>query len=167
MKPVYWSPSSESALAEAEIEYKDRKDASIYVAFDVVCGNDYVNEGDKLVIWTTTPWTIPGNTAIAVGGEFNYVKVLVNGSYYIVAESLLEELTTLFNWDTYEVVSTFKGINLDGVKYKHVCMDRISPVVIGDNVTLESGTGLVHTAPSYGDDDFILGKNIILRWYLV
>ena len=163
MKPVYWSPSSESALAEAEIEYKDRKDASIYVAFDVVCGNDYVNEGDKLVIWTTTPWTIPGNTAIAVGGEFNYVKVLVNGSYYIVAESLLEELTTLFNWDTYEVVSTFKGINLDGVKYKHVCMDRISPVVIGDNVTLESGTGLVHTAPSYGDDDFILGKKYNLE----
>ncbi len=163
MKPVYWSPSSESALAEAEIEYKDRKDASIYVAFDVVSGNEYVNVNDKLVIWTTTPWTIPGNTAIAVGPDFDYVKVLVNGNYYIVADGLLEELVNLFNWENYEVVSTFKGVNLDNVKYKHVCMDRISPVVLGDNVTLDSGTGLVHTAPSYGDDDFILGKKYNLE----
>ena len=163
LKPVYWSPSSESALAEAEIEYKDREDASIYVAFDVCEGNDVVDEGDKLVIWTTTPWTIPGNTAIAVGSEFNYVKVLYNNEKYVVAESLLEDLMNLFGFDNYEVVSTFKGSKLDNVKYKHVCMDRISPVVLGDNVTLDSGTGLVHTAPSYGDDDFILGKKYNLE----
>ena len=163
LKPVYWSPSSESALAEAEIEYKDREDASIYVAFDVCEGNDVVDKGDKLVIWTTTPWTIPGNTAIAVGSEFNYVKVLYNNEKYVVAESLLEDLMNLFGFDNYEVVSTFKGSKLDNVKYKHVCMDRISPVVLGDNVTLDSGTGLVHTAPSYGDDDFILGKKYNLE----
>ena len=163
LKPVYWSPSSESALAEAEIEYKDREDASIYVAFDVCEGNDVVDEGDKLVIWTTTPWTIPGNTAIAVGSEFNYVKVLYNNEKYVVAESLLEDLMNLFGFDNYEVVSTFKGSKLDNVRYKHVCMDRISPVVLGDNVTLDSGTGLVHTAPSYGDDDFILGKKYNLE----
>ena len=163
LKPVYWSPSSESALAEAEIEYRDREDASIYVAFDVCEGNDVVDEGDKLVIWTTTPWTIPGNTAIAVGSEFNYVKVLYNNEKYVVAESLLEDLMNLFGFDNYEVVSTFKGSKLDNVKYKHVCMDRISPVVLGDNVTLDSGTGLVHTAPSYGDDDFILGKKYNLE----
>ena len=163
LKPVYWSPSSESALAEAEIEYKDREDASIYVAFDVCEGNDVVDKGDKLVIWTTTPWTIPGNTAIAVGSEFNYVKVLYNNEKYVVAESLLEDLMNLFGFDNYEVVSTFKGSKLDNVKYKHMCMDRISPVVLGDNVTLDSGTGLVHTAPSYGDDDFILGKKYNLE----
>jgi len=158
LKPVYWSPSSESALAEAEIEYHDRKDPSIYVAFEVVEGNDKVNVGDNLVIWTTTPWTLPGNLAIAVGEVFYYVKVKVNDKFYIVAKDLLEELVGLFEWENYEVVDTFKGRNLEYVKYKHVFMDRISPVVLGDNVTLDAGTGLVHTAPSYGEDDFIVGK---------
>ena len=83
LKPVYWSPSSESALAEAEIEYKDRKDPSIFVAFQVKKGNDVVKSKDYLVIWTTTPWTLPGNTAIAVGENFEYAKVDVNGKHYV------------------------------------------------------------------------------------
>ncbi len=163
MKPVYWSPSSESALAEAEIEYHERKDPSIYVAFPVVEGNDFVSNGDNLVIWTTTPWTLPGNTAIAVGENFEYSKVKVDNKNYIVATELLESLKDLFEWTDVKLVSAFKGKDLENLKYKHVFMDRISPVVLGENVTLETGTGLVHTAPSYGADDFILGKKYNLE----
>ncbi len=158
LKPVYWSPSSESALAEAEIEYKDRKDPSIFVAFKVVKGNDLVAKDDNLVIWTTTPWTLPGNLGIAVGEQLDYVKVLVNDQKYIVAKDLLESLANEFGWINYEVLSTFSGRELEGIKYQHVFMDRISPVVIGYHVTLDAGTGLVHIAPSYGADDFIIGK---------
>ena len=163
MKPVYWSPSSESALAEAEIEYKDRTDASIFVAFPVEEGNEYVQKGDNLVIWTTTPWTLPGNTAIAVGADFDYVKVEVDGKNYVVASMLLDSLKNDFKWENVKVLETFLGSKLEGVKYHHVFMARISPVVLGDEVTLDAGTGLVHTAPSYGDADFILGKKYNLE----
>ena len=163
MKPVYWSPSSESALAEAEIEYKDRTDASIFVAFPVEEGNEYVQKGDNLVIWTTTPWTLPGNTAIAVGADFDYVKVEVDGKNYVVASMLLDSLKNDFKWENVKVLETFLGSKLEGIKYHHVFMDRISPVVLGDEVTLDAGTGLVHTAPSYGDADFILGKKYNLE----
>lgn len=158
LKPVYWSPSSESALAEAEIEYHDRKDSSIYVAFPVVEGNDTVNVGDNLVIWTTTPWTLPCNTGIAISEKFDYAKVLVNDKYYIVANELLDSLAKEFNWENYEVVDVFSGSEFKGVKYKHVFMDRVAPVVDGFHVTLDAGTGLVHIAPMYGADDFIIGK---------
>ncbi len=163
MKPVYWSPSSESALAEAEIEYKDRTDASIFIAFPVEEGNEYVQKGDNLVIWTTTPWTLPGNTAIAVGADFDYVKVEVDGKNYVVASVLLDSLKNDFKWENVKVLETFLGSKLEGVKYHHVFMERISPVVLGDEVTLDAGTGLVHTAPSYGDADFILGKKYNLE----
>ena len=158
LKPVYWSPSSESALAEAEIEYHDRKDSSIFVAFPVVEGNDKVKVGDNLVIWTTTPWTLPCNTGIAISEKFDYAKVKVNDKYYIVANELLDSLAKEFNWEDYEVVDVFSGSEFKGVKYKHVFMDRIAPVVDGFHVTLDAGTGLVHIAPMYGADDFIIGK---------
>lgn len=163
LKPVYWSPSSESALAEAEIEYHDRKDSSIYVAFPVVEGNDTVNVGDNLVIWTTTPWTLPCNTGIAISEKFDYAKVLVNDKYYIVANELLEDLAKEFGWENYEVVNVFTGDKFAGVKYKHVFMDRVAPVVDGFHVTLDAGTGLVHIAPMYGADDFIIGKEYNLE----
>ncbi len=158
LKPVYWSPSSESALAEAEIEYKDRKDPSIFVAFPVVEGNDKVNVGENLVIWTTTPWTLPGNLGIAVGEQFDYAKVKVNDKIYIVANELVDSLAKEFGWGNYEVTEVLSGISFDGVKYKHVFVDRVSPVIIGYHVTLDAGTGLVHIAPGYGVDDFIIGK---------
>ena len=158
LKPVYWSPSSESALAEAEIEYHDRKDSSIFVAFPVVEGNDKVKVGDNLVIWTTTPWTLPCNTGIAISEKFDYAKVKVNDKYYIVANELLDSLAKEFNWEDYEVVDVFSGSEFKGVKYKHVFMDRIAPVVDGFHVTLDAGTGLVHIAPMYGADDFIICK---------
>lgn len=158
MKPVYWSPSSESALAEAEIEYHDRKDASIYVAFPVLKGNDVLDEGDNLVIWTTTPWTIPGNTGICVNENYTYVKVEVNDKKYVVAKDLLESLTELFEWTDVKEISTFKGSEIVGLEYEHVFKTRTGKVVCGDHVTLDSGTGLVHTAPSYGAEDFEVGK---------
>ena len=163
LKPVYWSPSSESALAEAEIEYHDRKDSSIYVAFPVVEGNDTVNVEDNLVIWTTTPWTLPCNTGIAISEKFDYAKVLVNDKYYIVANELLEDLAKEFGWENYEVVNVFTGDKFAGVKYKHVFMDRVAPVIDGFHVTLDAGTGLVHIAPMYGADDFIIGKEYNLE----
>ena len=158
LKPVYWSPSSESALAEAEIEYKERKDPSIFVAFKVEEGNDIVKKGENLVIWTTTPWTLPGNLAIAVGENFLYAKVKVNDEIYIMANDLVDDLAKEFGFENYEIVEVIKGTDFDKVKYKHVFMDRISPVVIGFHVTLDAGTGLVHIAPGYGADDFIIGK---------
>ena len=158
LKPVYWSPSSETALAEAEIEYKDRKDPSIFVPFTVVEGNETVLNGDKLVIWTTTPWTLPGNTGVCAGEHFDYSRVKVDGSIYIVATELLENLMKEFEFENYEVLSTFKGEKLLNVKYAHPFMNRTSPVVLADHVTLDAGTGLVHTAPAYGVDDFNAGK---------
>lgn len=158
LKPVYWSPSSESALAEAEIEYKDRQDPSIFVSFPVVEGNNHVFENDRLIIWTTTPWTLPGNLGIAVGPEFEYARVLVDNQNYIVANDLLTNLAQLFEWEKYEVVDVIKGNFLEGLKYKHIFIDSILPVVIGDHVTLDDGTGLVHTAPGYGVEDFLIGQ---------
>ena len=163
LKPVYWSPSSESALAEAEIEYKDRKDPSIFVAFPVAKGNSKVKVGENLVIWTTTPWTLPGNTGIAVGEQFDYAKVEVDGKIYIVANDLVDSLAKEFGWKKYEVKEVISGTSFDGVEYKHVFMDRTSPVVIGFHVTLDAGTGLVHIAPGYGADDFIIGKQFGLE----
>lgn len=158
LKPVYWSPSSESALAEAEIEYHDRKDPSVYVTFPVTLGNEKVSKGDNLLIWTTTPWTLPGNLGIAVGSEFNYSKVSVNDKNYIIATDLVDSLATLFNWEDYKLLDNFKGSELSNLKYNHVFMNKELPVVLGYHVTLESGTGLVHIAPGYGADDFIIGR---------
>ena len=163
LKPVYWSPSSETALAEAEIEYKDRKDPSIYVPFTVVEGNEYVLKDDKLVIWTTTPWTLPGNAGVCVGAEFNYSRVKVSENIYVVATELIEQLMKEFEFENYEIINTFKGSDMMNIKYKHPFMDRISPVVTASHVTLDSGTGLVHTAPAYGVDDFNAGKKYNLE----
>lgn len=163
LKPVYWSPSSETALAEAEIEYKDRKDPSIFVPFTVVEGNEHVQNGDKLVIWTTTPWTLPGNTGVCAGADFDYSRVKVEENIYIVATELASSLMQEFGFENYEIISTFKGENLMNVKYKHPFMERTSPVVTASHVTLESGTGLVHTAPAYGVDDFNAGRQYNLE----
>ena len=158
LKPVYWSPSSETALAEAEIEYKDVTSASIYVAFPVVDGKGVLEENDNLVIWTTTPWTLPANLAICGNETFEYVKVNVNGKNYVVAKELLETVSKIVEWENPTIVKEFKGSDLEGVMYHHVFLDRVSPVILGDHVTLDAGTGLVHTAPGHGADDFIVGK---------
>ena len=157
-KPVYWSPSSESALAEAEIEYQDKRSPSIYVAFDVKDGKGVLDGDEKFVIWTTTPWTIPANLGIALHPDFEYAVVSANDKKYVVASDLIEEVATAVEWDQYEVVKTFKGTDLEHVVCKHPFYDRDSLVILGEHVTTESGTGCVHTAPGHGEDDFWVGK---------
>lgn len=158
LKPVYWSPSSESALAEAEIEYQDKKSPSIYVSFDVTDGKGVVAEGTKIIIWTTTPWTIPANLGISVNPEFDYVVVEVASTRYLVAKALLENVTTTLEWDSYEIVQTLKGEQMDRMVAKHPLYDRDSLVMLGEHVTDEGGTGCVHTAPGHGEDDFQVGR---------
>ncbi|MCP4336655.1 MAG: isoleucine--tRNA ligase [Mycoplasma sp.] len=159
LKPVYWSPSSQSALAEAEVEYANHTSPSIFVSLNVVKGNEFVSENDKLVIWTTTPWTLIANSGVAVGDSFEYSKVKVNGTNYIIATQLLDKVAELAKWENFEVVSSFKGNQIVGLEYtRPVKKDKTAPVVSGHHVTLESGSGLVHIAPLFGEDDFIIGK---------
>lgn len=158
LKPVYWSPSSESALAEAEIEYQDKRSPSIYVKFQVVDGKGIVDNDAAVVIWTTTPWTIPANLAIAVHPELEYSLVEVNGDKLVVATGLLESLEQELEWEHYTVIKTFTGAELELVKTQHPFYDRQSPIILGEHVTTESGTGCVHTAPGHGEDDFYVGQ---------
>ncbi|PLT34282.1 isoleucine--tRNA ligase [Bacillus sp. V5-8f] len=158
LKPVYWSPSSESALAEAEIEYQDKRSASIYVAFEVTDGKGAVEEGVKIVIWTTTPWTIPANQGIALHPELTYVVVKADGEKFLVAEALLESVAKEVGWESPSVVKTLKGTELERAVAKHPLFDRESLVVLGEHVTTDAGTGCVHTAPGHGEDDFLVGQ---------
>ncbi|MDQ0350539.1 isoleucyl-tRNA synthetase [Alkalibacillus filiformis] len=157
-KPVYWSPSSESALAEAEIEYQDKRSPSIYVAFDVKETNGVLEGDEKFVIWTTTPWTIPANLAIALHPEVTYAVVSTEQGKFIIAEDLLGEVSEKADWENPSVVKTYKGEELERVVTQHPLYDRDSLVILGDHVTTESGTGCVHTAPGHGEDDFWIGK---------
>jgi isoleucyl-tRNA synthetase len=165
LKPVYWSPSSESALAEAEIEYYDVSSPSIYVAMKVVDGKSVLPEGAELVIWTTTPWTIPANLAIAAGPEIEYVLIGVEDRRFVVAKLRLEALQELLGWQNAVVLATFQGESLEHVLYKHPLYDRVSPVILGEHVTIEDGTGLVHTAPGHGEEDFLVGQKYKLDVY--
>ncbi len=158
LKPVYWSPSSETALAEAEIEYYDVESYAIYVAFPVVDGKGILEKDDKLVIWTTTPWTIPANLAICANSRFDYCLVKANDDKYVVAKELLDSFMQKINASNFEVLKTFKGSDLEYVTYLHPIYGRVSPVILGDHVTLETGTGLVHTAPGHGADDYVAGR---------
>jgi isoleucyl-tRNA synthetase len=157
-KPVYWSPSSESALAEAEIEYQDKRSASIYVAFEVTDGKGIIDEGVKIIIWTTTPWTIPANLGISLHPQLNYVVVAVENEKFLIAEALLESVTETLGWENPSIQKTVKGSELDRAVAKHPLYDRESLVMLGEHVTTEAGTGCVHTAPGHGEDDFIVGQ---------
>ncbi|MEK8129743.1 isoleucine--tRNA ligase [Paenibacillus filicis] len=158
LKPVYWSPSSESALAEAEIEYKDKTSTSIYVAFQVQDGKGKLPEDASIVIWTTTPWTLPANLGISLHPDFDYVLVEAAGRKFVLAQGLLEAATKEIGWPDVKVLSTYKGSELEHVLCKHPLYDRTSLVMVGEHVTLEAGTGCVHTAPGHGEDDFAIGQ---------
>lgn len=158
-KPVYWSWSSESTLAEAEVEYKDVEANSIFVAFPVTDGKGIIDPKDTyFVIWTTTPWTIPANEAICVNPKFDYSVVQVGGKRYVVASGLLDKVAEEIGWDNYKVVQTVKGADMEYMKAKHPIYDKESLVIEGFHVTLDDGTGLVHTAPGFGEDDFNVGQ---------
>ncbi|WP_043933401.1 isoleucine--tRNA ligase [Bacillus sp. EB01] len=158
LKPVYWSPSSESALAEAEIEYKDKKSPSIYVGFKVKDGKGVLDTDTSIVIWTTTPWTIPANLGISVHPELTYVVVTAGGGSYLVAEALLEAVATEIGWESWEVTKKVKGSDLEYVVAAHPLYGRDSLVMLGEHVTTDAGTGCVHTAPGHGEDDFQVGQ---------
>ena len=158
LKPIYWSPSSESALAEAEIEYRDHTSPSIYVGFELVSEDGVVEKGTKFVIWTTTPWTLPANLGIAVHPDFKYQEVKVNGENYLLAKERVNFLAEQFGWENFELGKTVLGKELEYLLCQHPFLDRTSTVILADYVTLDSGTGLVHTAPGHGVDDFIVGQ---------
>ena len=160
LKPVYWSPSSESALAEAEIEYEDVTSPSIYVAFDVVSEK---RQGQKLIIWTTTPWTLPANLAISANPTLTYVVLNVQGTKYIVVKSLVEKVASVLKFENYVIEESFLGTELEFIQYVHPLNGKVCPVILGEHVTDTDGTGLVHTAPGHGEDDYNVGKKYNLE----
>ncbi|MDE5564612.1 MAG: isoleucine--tRNA ligase, partial [Oscillospiraceae bacterium] len=165
LKPVYWCPDCNTALAEAEIEYENDPCRSIYVKFRVTddkglfTGLGLNLDNVYFVIWTTTTWTIPGNLAICLGPEYNYTLVRVGDEYYVMADELVKTVMETAGITDYTTEHLFTGAELEGIKTKHPLYDRLSPVIVGDHVTLESGTGCVHTAPGYGVEDFEVCKN--------
>ena len=164
LKPVYWCSDCNTALAEAEIEYAEDPCHSIYVKFKVT--EDFGKltalgaELDKtyFVIWTTTTWTLPANVAICVGPNYEYSLLKANGEYYVMATDLAPVAMADAGITDYETVGIIRGDELEYMKTAHPFIDRTSLVIVGDHVTLESGTGCVHTAPGHGVDDFIVCK---------
>ncbi|MGN0550397.1 MAG: isoleucine--tRNA ligase [Acutalibacteraceae bacterium] len=165
LKPVYWCPDCKTALAEAEIEYSEDPCHSIYVKFNVTddLGKFAAMGIDPkkvyFVIWTTTTWTLPANVAICVGPQFNYAVVKANDEYYVMAEELYKGAMEAAEITDYEVVGTIKGAELEYMKTQHPFLDRESLVIVGNHVTLESGTGCVHTAPGHGVEDYEVCRN--------
>lgn len=157
LKPVYWSPSSESALAEAEIEYQDREDSSIYFSLPLVKASAEF-ENASFIVWTTTPWTLPANLAVCAGPQIDYVLAQTSKGKFIFGEELKDKLTELLELGEVKVLKTMKGTDLEGLEYKHPLYDRISPCILGDYVTTSDGSGIVHIAPGHGEDDFMVGK---------
>lgn len=158
MKPVYWCPVDETALAEAEVEYADKTSFSIYVRFPVVDGKGLLPEGSYMVIWTTTPWTMPANLAICLHPDVEYGLYATEKGDLVLAEALAEKVFEAIGVPAGERKATFKGADLEGVTYRHLLFDRVSPVILGDHVTTEDGTGAVHTAPGHGHEDFAVGQ---------
>ena len=162
LKPVYWCPKCETALAEAEIEYAEDKTKSIYVKFAVKDdkGKFAGLENVYFVIWTTTTWTLPGNVAICLNPDFEYAAIKVNnGEIYIVAKELIDSVCAATGIESYEIVGEYLGRDLEYITCRHPFIDRESLVILGDHVTLDAGTGCVHTAPGHGVEDYIACLN--------
>ncbi len=164
LKPVHWSIANETALADAELEYKDKEDLSVYVDFEAAdraaVAQAFGVELDatpSFMIWTTTPWTLPANLAIAIRDHYVYALAQVDGSLTILARDLLEKVTAAAGADSVEVLAETDGRNLVGLEYKHPFCERNGRVVSAEYVTLEDGTGLVHTAPGHGAEDYQTG----------
>jgi len=170
-KPVHWCSSCATALAEAEVEYADKTSPSVFVRFEL----DSSELSSKLgvpvpgrafvVIWTTTPWTIPANLAVALHPELDYALVSAKDGSYIIASGLLEEVSKKLGWDSPEVLKTFRYSEIEGMKARHPFIDRASVILPGEHVTTEAGTGCVHIAPGHGQDDYELGLKYGLDIY--
>lgn len=160
-KPVFWSWSSESALAEAEVDYKDVTSPSAFYAEQVVDGKGVLDTDTYMVVWTTTPWTIPGSEGITIDATFDYSVVTHSGDdkKYVLATELVAKCAELFEWEDVQTVKTVKGQELDTVLAQHPFFkDKKMVTMLGDFVTLDAGTGLVHTAPGFGEDDYNIGR---------
>ncbi|VHI77924.1 isoleucyl-tRNA synthetase [Streptococcus pyogenes] len=165
-KPVYWSWSSESALAEAEIEYHDIDSTSLYYANKVKDGKGILDTNTYIVVWTTTPFTVTASRGLTVGPDMDYLVVKPAGSdrQYVVAEGLLDSLAGKFGWESFETLASHKGADLEYIVTEHPWdTDVEGLVILGDHVTLESGTGIVHTAPGFGEDDYNVGTKYKLE----
>jgi len=165
-KPVHWCMDCRSALAEAEVEYEDRTSPAIDVAFQVADNKalaralrfSHIYEPVFAVIWTTTPWTLPANQAVAVHPDFEYVLVRFAAGIFILAKELADKCMDAYRIDDRQIVAEFKGADIEGALLQHPFYERLVPVVLGEHVTLDAGTGLVHTAPAHGLDDYVVGS---------
>ncbi|HBG45803.1 MAG TPA: isoleucine--tRNA ligase [Deltaproteobacteria bacterium] len=171
-KPVHWCSSCRTALAEAEVEYYDKTSPSIYVRFSLDKGElekrlglSIPDEKAYIVIWTTTPWTLPANLAVALHPELDYSLVSASGAAYIVAKGLLEEVSKKLGWEAPKELKEFREEALKGLKARHPFIDRDSPLLPGEHVTLDAGTGVVHIAPGHGQEDYELGLKFGLEIY--
>lgn len=170
-KPIHWCISCHTALAEAEVEYEDHTSPSIYVRFpldDPKIRNLFPQVDPArtyVLIWTTTPWTLPSNMAVAAHPDLDYVMVEMNGEFYLLAEGLLEANAKAYKWENPKVIGKAKGSQLEGLKARHPIYGRESVFVLGSHVTLEAGTGFVHTAPGHGHEDYDTGLKYGLDIY--
>ena len=154
LKPVYWSPFNETAVADSEIVYRDVKDATIYLAFQIADGKGILDSDDYFVIWTTTPWTIPANEAVCLNEGYDYAEVQTEKGKLIFLAKFVDKLLEKFGLENQGILRTFKGRELEGITYHHVVHDKECPAILGTHVTDEDGTGVVHTAGGHGLDDF-------------
>jgi isoleucyl-tRNA synthetase len=169
-KPVHWCPTCKTALAEAEVKYEDHRSPSIYVKFKMISdiSKNFPSLKGKpiyVIIWTTTPWTIPANLAIALHPDFTYVAVDVGKEVYILAEGLLNDVMEKFGIQKYQILEKFQGKRLEGLKCRHPFLDRDSLLILASYVTLDAGTGCVHTAPGHGQEDYESGVQYGLEIY--
>lgn len=156
LKPVYWSPYNETAVADSEIVYKDVKDATIYLKFPIADGKGVLGADDNFVIWTTTPWTIPSNMAVSVHPDLEYALVKTSTGNLIVLAKFVDRLLEKFNLENLGILKTFTGKEIEGATYHHVVLDKECPCLLGTHVTDEDGTGVVHTAGGHGMDDYLV-----------
>jgi isoleucyl-tRNA synthetase len=169
-KPVHWCTDCGSALAEAEVEYEDKNSPAIDVRFNVLDNDEFfskltnVENGAKesnkpisFVIWTTTPWTLPANQAVALHAKVDYVLVETDKDLLLLAEPLHIEVMSRYGIENYELLASCKGQDLENIKVQHPFYDRQVPIILGDHVTVDSGTGAVHTAPGHGQEDYAVG----------
>lgn len=166
LKPIHWSPYAETAVADSEIIYKDKKDPTIFVTFDIKDGKGILEGDEKFVIWTTTPWTIPANLAISLHPQLEYVVVKTSKGKLIVAKSLVDKLLEKFELENEGILNTFKGKELEYITTTHpLYPEKESLIIVGEHVTDEDGTGCVHTAPGHGLDDYYVGLKYGLEAY--
>lgn len=157
-RPLYFSPHLNKYISESNVEYLDRKDTSVIMYFNVISENEYVQKKDRLLIWTSSPWTLISNAAVCVNEEFEYSRIRIKENIYILETDLIKTLIDKMQIDHYEMLNTFKGKILKGITYIHPFLNRISPIVFDSLVTPRYGTGLVQIAPPYSMEDFIVGK---------